>query len=115
MTTLLTPIVGAGSAPPAVGVPGALSNTPPPAAQVAAAPGGAVTVPAQGAPAGATPAAAGANRTENYNRSYAVGREVSVTRAQTGTVKRLSVAVALRNPDGRPRGVAEMQTLEQLV
>lgn len=106
---------GANGAPPAGGVPGALSNTPPPAAQVAAAPGGAVTVPAQGAPGGATPAAGGANRTENYNRSYAVGREVSVTRAQTGTVKRLSVAVALRNPDGHPRGVAEMQTLEQLV
>jgi len=104
-----------GAAPPAGGVPGALSNTPPPAAQVAAAPGGAVTVPAQGAPAAATPGAGTGNRTENYNRSYAVGREVSVTRAQTGTVKRLSVAVALRNPDGRPRGVAEMQQLEQLV
>jgi flagellar M-ring protein FliF len=108
---------GAGGAPPAGGVPGALSNTPPPAAQVAAAPGGAVTVPAQGAPGATSGAAgaAGANRTENYNRSYAVGREVSVTRAQTGSVKRLSVAVALRNPDGHPRGVAEMQTLEQLV
>jgi flagellar M-ring protein FliF len=105
----------ANGAPPAGGVPGALSNTPPPAAQVAAAPGGAVAVPAQGAPAGATPAAAGANRTENYNRSYAVGREVSVTRAQTGTVKRLSVAVALRNPEGRPRDIREIQTLEQLV
>jgi flagellar M-ring protein FliF len=103
-----------GGTPPAGGVPGALSNTPPPAAQVAAAPGGAVTVPAQGAPGGATPAA-GANRTENYNRTFALGREVSVTHAQTGTVKRLSVAVALRNPDGHPRGVAEMQTLEQLV
>ena len=105
---------GANGTPPAGGVPGALSNTPPPAAQVAAAPGGATTVPAQGAPSGANPAA-GANRTENYNRSYAVGREVSVTRAQTGTVKRLSVAVALRNPDGRPRDIREIQTLEQLV
>jgi flagellar M-ring protein FliF len=105
---------GAGGPPPAGGVPGALSNTPPPAAQVAAAPGGAVTVPAQGAPAGATPGAPG-NRTENYNRTFAVGREVSVTRAQTGTVKRLSVAVALRNPEGRPRGVSEIQNLEQLV
>jgi flagellar M-ring protein FliF len=38
-----------------------------------------------------------------------------VTRAQTGRVKRLSVAVALRNPDGRPRGVNEVQNLEQLV
>jgi flagellar M-ring protein FliF len=106
---------GASGAPPAGGVPGALSNTPPPAAQVAAAPGGAVAVPAQGAPTAATPAAGGANRTENYNRSYAVGREVSVTRAQTGTVKRLSVAVALRNPEGRPRDIREIQQLEQLV
>jgi flagellar M-ring protein FliF len=105
---------GANGTPPAGGVPGALSNTPPPAAQVAAAPGGAVTVPAQGAPGGAA-GAPGANRTENYNRTFAVGREVSVTRAQTGTVKRLSVAVALRNPEGRPRGVSEIQNLEQLV
>lgn len=96
------------------GVPGALSNTPPPAAQVAAAPGGAVTVPAQGAP-GATPGTPGANRTENYNRTFAVGREVSVTRAQTGTVRRLSVAVALRNPEGRPRDIREIQNLENLV
>ncbi|HYD14625.1 MAG TPA: flagellar basal-body MS-ring/collar protein FliF [Allosphingosinicella sp.] len=105
---------GAGAAA-AGGVPGALSNTPPPAAQVAAAPGGAVSVPAQGAPAGAAPAVPGTNRTENYNRSYAVGREVSVTRAQTGTVRRLSVAVALRNPEGRPRDIREIQNLEQLV
>ena len=102
-----------GAATAAGGVPGALSNTPPPAAQVAAAPGGAVTVPAQGAPAGAAPAAG--NRTENYNRTFAVGREVSVTRAQTGTVRRLSVAVALRNPEGRPRDIREIQNLENLV
>ena len=106
---------GANGAPPAGGVPGALSNSPPPAAQVAAAPGGAVAVPAQGAPSGAAPNAAGANRTENYNRTFAVGREVSVTRAQTGTVKRLSVAVALRNPEGRPRDIREIGNLEQLV
>ena len=56
-----------------------------------------------------------ADRTENYNRDFAVGREVSVTHQQTGTVKRLSVAVALRNPDGRPRGLREIQQLEELV
>ena len=65
-------------------------------------------------PGGAANAAAG-HRTENYNRDFAVGREVSVTRQQTGTVKRLSVAVALRNPDGRPRGLREIQQLEELV
>jgi flagellar M-ring protein FliF len=106
---------GPNGAPAAGGVPGALSNTPPPAAQVAAAPGGAVTVPAQGATPAAAPGGANANRTENYNRTFAVGREVSVTRSQTGTVKRLSVAVALRNPEGQPRGVREIQNLEQLV
>jgi flagellar M-ring protein FliF len=103
-----------GFASVAGGIPGALSNQPPPASQVAAAPGGVITpAPATGAAPGA-PAAAG-RREENYDRNFAVGREVSVTRAQTGTVKRLSVAVALRNPEGRPRGLREMQQLEQLV
>jgi flagellar M-ring protein FliF len=97
------------------GIPGALSNQPPAASQVAAAPGGAVATPPAGA-ATATPAGApNANRSENYNRAFAVGREVSVTHQQTGSVKRLSVAVALRNPDGRPRGLREIQQLEELV
>jgi flagellar M-ring protein FliF len=104
-----------GSATPG-GVPGALSNEPPPASQVAAAPGGAVTpAPAEGA-ATQTTTDAGGRRTENYNRNFAVGREVSVTRQQVGTVKRLTVAVALRNPEGaRPRSQQELQSLEQLV
>jgi len=106
---------GANGTAPSGGVPGALSNTPPPAATVAAAPGGQMAVPAQGAPTGSAAATPGANRTENYNRTFAVGREVSVTRAQTGTVRRLSVAVALRNPEGRPRDIREIQNLEQLV
>ncbi|MDP8913778.1 MAG: flagellar M-ring protein FliF [Pseudomonadota bacterium] len=94
------------------GIPGALSNQPPPAAEVAAAPGGAVTPPVPGAP----DAAGAAKRNENYNRSYAVGREVSVTRQQTGQVKRLSVAVALKNPDtGKPRSAQEIAALEKLV
>jgi len=85
----------------------------PPAAEVAAAPGQAVTPTPPGAPNGA--AAAGA-RNENYSRNYAVGREVSVTRQQSGTVKRLSVAVALKNPDGaKPRSAQEIAALEKLV
>ncbi len=97
------------------GIPGALSNEPPPASEVAAAPGGAIAPqPAEGEAGGAT--AAGGRRTENYNRNFAVGREVSVTRQQTGVVKRLTVAVALRNPEGaRPRSQQELQSLEQLV
>jgi flagellar M-ring protein FliF len=94
------------------GIPGALSNQPPAAAQVATAPGGAVTPPVPGAP----DAAAAPKRNENYNRSYAVGREVSVTRQQTGQVKRLSVAVALKNPEtGKPRTAQEIAALEKLV
>lgn len=96
------------------GIPGALSNQPPPAAQVAAAPGGAMTPPVPGAPDAGT--AGAAKRNENYNRSYAVGREVSVTRQQTGQVKRLSVAVALKNPDiGKARGAQDIAALEKLV
>ena len=100
------------------GIPGALSNQPPAASQVAAAPGGAITTQPQQGPAATAappPSAAAGNRSENYNRNFAVGREVSVTHQQTGTVKRLSVAVALRNPDGRPRGLREIQQIEELV
>src|SRR3546814_5768561 len=44
------------------------------------------------------------------------GREVSVTRNALGTVKRLSVAVALRNPEtGKPRSAKEIAALEQLI
>ncbi len=110
---------GAAAGGTAGGIPGALSNQPPAASQVAAAPGGAVTTqPQPGAPAaaGATAANAGAGpRSEEYNRNFAVGREVSVTHQQTGTVRRLSVAVALRNPDGRPRGLREIQQIDELV
>jgi flagellar M-ring protein FliF len=108
---------GFSSTATAGGIPGALSNQPPAASQVAAAPGGAVTTQPQQGPATAASGASAANgnRSENYNRDFAVGREVSVTHQQTGTVKRLSVAVALRNPDGRPRGLREIQQLEELV
>jgi flagellar M-ring protein FliF len=96
------------------GIPGALSNQPPAASQVAAAPGGTLAPTVPGAPDGG--AAGAAKRNENYNRSYAVGREVSVTRQQTGQVKRLSVAVALKNPEtGKPRSAQEIAALEKLV
>jgi flagellar M-ring protein FliF len=108
---------GFSSTATAGGIPGALSNQPPAAAQVAAAPGGAIAAQPQPGAAAGQPAAgaADAHRSENYNRDFAVGREVSVTHQQTGNVRRLSVAVALRNPDGRPRGLREIQQLEELV
>jgi flagellar M-ring protein FliF len=76
------------------------------------APDGALTPAIPGAPTDAS----AAKRNENYVRNYAVGREVSITRAQTGSVKRLSVAVALNNPEGaKPRSPQDIAALEKLV
>lgn len=72
--------------PVGAGVPGALSNTPPPATQ--AAPGA-----PQGGPA---PAAAAAPTGESAaSRTYELGRQVSVANSQPGKIKRVSVAVAI--------------------
>lgn len=96
------------------GIPGALSDSPPAPATVATTPDP-LTNQAPGA-APATPAAQESRRNEQYQRSYALGREVSVTRNQTGTVKRLSVAVAIRNPEGgRALTRDEIASMEQLV
>lgn len=104
---------GAAGTAPAVGIPGTLSNTAPPASQVAVAPNGAVT---PGTPAGEAGKQAAGKTEESYNRTFDVGREVSVTRQATGTVKRLSVAVALKNPaGGKPRPAAETAAIEALV
>lgn len=94
----------------ATGIPGALSNQPPAASQVAAAPNQTVAAPT----AGTTDAANAGKTSENYNRTYELGREVSVTRAPIGTVKRLSVAVALRE-GSRKFSRAELASIETLV
>lgn len=98
------------------GVPGAIANQPPPASQIAAAPNGAMTPQNPGAP---TPApgttAADARTTENYNRTFELGREVSVTRNPVGTVRRLSVAVALKDEGAKARPRAELTAIEDLV
>jgi flagellar M-ring protein FliF len=105
------------------GIPGAIQPTPPPTPTqpgtppppMNAAPG---TANANGSTT-ATPAAPGMppfKTAETFNRSYELGHEVSVTRDAVGTVKRLSVAVALDNgPDGKPRSAQEVAALEQLV
>jgi len=101
-----------GAGDQAGGVPGAVSNSPPPASQVAAAPGAALTPPTPGAPQ----TGAEADKTsENYNRTFELGREVSVTRNPVGTVRRLSVAVALRDVNGKPRPRAELTSIEDLI
>lgn len=93
----------------ASGIPGALSNQPPNASQVSTAPG--QTMPAT---AGTTAAADGAKTSENYNRTYELGREVSVTRNPVGSLKRLSVAIALRE-GSRKFSRAELASIETLV
>ncbi|MEH3040322.1 MAG: flagellar basal-body MS-ring/collar protein FliF [Sphingomonas paucimobilis] len=96
------------------GVPGALANTPPAASTLATAtpgPAGATVQPG-GAP-GATPPV---KTTENFSRAYDLGKEVSVTRAAPGSIRRLSVAVLLREPEGaKPRTPAEIQQINDLV
>ncbi|WP_336959583.1 flagellar basal-body MS-ring/collar protein FliF [Sphingobium aquiterrae] len=99
------------------GIPGAISNTAPPPATAATTPPPAQTANGTQAAAGpATPADAPMKTAETFNRNFELGREVSVTRDAVGTVKRLSVAVALDNgADGKPRSAQEIAALEALV
>ena len=96
-----------GTAQETGGIPGATSNQPPPASQVTTTPPGAA----------ATPAAAGSTQSEEtYNRSFDVGREIAVTHQPQGSLRRLSVAVALRDGKGaKKRTAAEIASLENLV
>lgn len=111
---------GANGAPaPAGGIPGAIANQPPSAAQVSTTQPNPSLNPAVPATPGAPAAGAAANATqgktsEQYDRTFQLGHEVSVTRNPVGTLKRLSVAVALKQ-GAKPRGVAEMAQIEQLV
>ncbi len=109
---------GAGEAS---GIPGALSNQAPvnPTVTQTNPNGQAVTQgqTAQGAQATpGTPPNPLMKTEETFNRSFELGREVSVTRDAIGTVKRLSVAVALDTaPDGKARTPQEIAALEALV
>ncbi|OYU33964.1 flagellar basal-body MS-ring/collar protein FliF [Novosphingobium sp. PASSN1] len=105
---------GAGSA---AGVPGVLSNTPPP--PTTAQPGAPGAPPAPGTPgaapvAGATPAPA-ANGESSSARTYELGREVAVTNQTPGKIKRLSVAVALSGAIMAKAKPAEIDQIKQLV
>jgi flagellar M-ring protein FliF len=90
---------------PAVGIPGALSNQPPPATSLS-------TTPPTGAPV--TQAATQGSSEENFSRSFALGREISVTHQPQGQLKRLSVAVALRQK-GKPLSEADIAKIDALV
>ncbi|SFP95561.1 flagellar basal-body MS-ring/collar protein FliF [Sphingomonas rubra] len=96
------------------GIPGALSNTPPPASMLQ------VPTPAVGASGSPQPVAGAAppdpqKQSDAYQRAYDLGREVSVTRAAPGSVKRLSVAVVLREPDKGRRTAMEVNQITDLV
>lgn len=109
---------GAGEAS---GIPGALSNQAPVNPTVTQTnPNGQAVVQGQTAANGAqtpgTPPNPLMKTEETFNRSFELGREVSVTKDAIGTVKRLSVAVALDNgADGKPRSAQEIAALEALV
>jgi len=95
------------------GIPGALSNTPPPASTLSAP--NAQTTPVPGAAAPAAPAALAQKQSDSFTRTYDLGKEVSVTHAVPGAIKRLSVAVLLREEPGKPRGQVEIGQITQLV
>ena len=112
---------GQGTGSEASGIPGALSNQAPvnPTVTQTNPNGQAVaqgTTSAQTAAQPGTPPNPLMKTEETFNRSFELGREVSVTKDAIGTVKRLSVAVALDNgPDGKPRSAQEIAALEALV
>jgi flagellar M-ring protein FliF len=96
-----------GGAVPAIGIPGALSNQPPPASQITTNAPVATTQPAT---------ASDAQAQESYTRSFDVGREIAVTHQPQGRLRRLSVAVALREVEGaKKRSAAEIAAMDNLV
>lgn len=97
----------------AEGIPGTLANTPPPAAQVKA---GEAAQPGQGAPAAPGAAPATMKQSDQFSRAYELDKEISVTRAIPGGLKRVSVAVVLREPEGaKPRTPQEIAQISDLV
>lgn len=92
-------------AAPAGGVPGVAANTPPPQAQLV-----------DGAPQPAAPANATTTDTETAtDRAYELGREVAVTTAGPGNLKKLSVAVAVSDKALKAAAPMTRQQLEALV
>jgi flagellar M-ring protein FliF len=92
-------------AAPAGGVPGVPANTPPPQAQLV-----------DGAPNPTPPAPGTSTDTESAtDRAYELGREVAVTTARPGGLKKLSVAVAVSNEALKAAAPMTAQQLEALV
>jgi flagellar M-ring protein FliF len=90
---------------PVGGVPGVTANTPPPQAQLV-----------DGAPNPPPPATSPSTDTETAtDRSYELGREVAVTTAGPGALKKLSVAVAVSDAALKAAAPMTAQQLEALV
>jgi flagellar M-ring protein FliF len=94
-------------AAPAVGIPGALSNTPPPATQAQNGPPQGTQPPANGQPA--------TNGESSSTRNYELGREVSVSNQRPGGIKRLSVAVVLSKEALKGAKAKDLADIEALV
>jgi flagellar M-ring protein FliF len=96
-----------GAAGAAIGVPGVLANTPPPAAQ-------AVPAPPQGTvpPANAQPPV---NGESSSTRTFELGREVSVANQRPGGIKRVTVAVALSQAAMKGAKPQDLKDIESLV
>ncbi len=96
-----------GAATTTGGVPGVLANTPPPATTLQP---GAPQPTVPGAIAGAAP-----TTESSTNRTYELGREVAVSNAAPGKIKRLSVAVAISQEamkkQGRPTDIEAIKAL----
>jgi flagellar M-ring protein FliF len=92
----------------AAGVPGVLSNTPPPQPQPSAGP-------PTGNSSSATPGPSPTNSDTSSTRTYELGREVAVTNAGPGKIRRLSVAVALSAAAMAKAKPGEIDQIKQLV
>ncbi|MFT4057849.1 MAG: flagellar basal-body MS-ring/collar protein FliF, partial [Novosphingobium sp.] len=90
------------------GVPGVLSNTPPP--QTQAVPGA-----PQGTPTAAPSTTAPQNGESSSSRTYELGRQVSVSETGPGNIKRLTVAVAISADAMKGAKPQEIQDLQALV
>lgn len=94
-----------GTPPPAVGIPGALTNTVPQAAQVTGNP------PPPAAAAAAPPTVTA----ETAARMWEIGKDVSVTRAGAPRVKRLSVAVLVDSAALGKTAAKDIANIQRLV
>ncbi|WP_068089620.1 flagellar basal-body MS-ring/collar protein FliF [Novosphingobium rosa] len=115
----------------AIGVPGTLSNTPPPSTTPSPGAPGAPPPPAPGTPppaagaagaaapgaAGATPAATPSPTASESSatKNYELGREVAVSNTGPGKIKRLSVAVALSASAMAKFKQSDIDQIKQLV